>query len=77
MAVALTLNNNYMKTKIKLGKPISEEIWEVGGNMYPSIDKLVNNSIYNLVDNIIYDSVDDLTLWLAWSPIIDTIKNRE
>jgi hypothetical protein len=66
-----------MKTKIKLGKPISEEIWDVGGNMYPSIDKLVNNSIYILVDNIIYDSVDDLTLWLTWSPIIETIKNRE
>jgi hypothetical protein len=66
-----------MKTKIKLGKPISEEIWDIGGNMYPSIDKLVNNSIYILVDNIIYDSVDDLTLWLTWSPIIETIKNRE
>jgi hypothetical protein len=65
-----------MKTKIKLGKPISEEIWDIGGNMYPSIDKLVNNSIYILVDNIIYDSVDDLTLWLTWSPIIETIKNR-
>ena len=66
-----------MKTKIKLGKSVSEEIWDAGGNMYPSIDKLVNNSIYILVDNIIYDSVDDLTLWLTWSPIIETIKNRE
>ena len=65
-----------MKTKITLGKSVSEEIWDAGGNMYPSIDKLVNNSIYILVDNIIYDSVDDLTLWLAWTPIIDTIKNR-
>ena len=77
MAVALTLNNNYMKTKIKLGKSVSEEIWDAGGNMYPSIDKLVNNSVYNLVDDIIYDSVDDLVQWLAWSPIIETIKNRE
>jgi hypothetical protein len=66
-----------MKTKIKLGKPISEAIWDIGGNMYPSIDKLVNNSIYNLVDDIICDSVDDLVQWLAWSPIIETIKNRE
>jgi len=66
-----------MKTKITLGKSLSEEIWDIGGNMYPSIDKLVNNSIYILVDNIIYDSVDDLTLWLTWSPIIETIKNRE
>jgi hypothetical protein len=37
----------------------------------------VNNSVYNLVDDIIYDSVDDLVQWLAWSPIIETIKNRE
>lgn len=65
-----------MGRKTILGKPISEEIWDVGGNMYPSIDKLVNNSIYNEIDNIIYDSVDDLTLWLVWSPITDSIKNR-
>jgi hypothetical protein len=64
-----------METKIVLGESVSDKIFNLAYEIiWPSINKLVNNTIYNEIDNIVYDSTDEPVQWLVSSPILDSLK---
>ena len=66
-----------METKIVLGKSVSDRIWNLTSEIiWPSINKLVNNKIYNEIDKIVYDSTDGPVQWLVSSPILDSLKKN-
>lgn len=66
-----------METKIILGESVSDKIWSLANDIiWPSINELVDNIIYNEIDNIVYDSTDESVQWLAWSPIVDSLKKK-
>jgi hypothetical protein len=66
-----------VETKIVLGKSVSDRIWNLTSEIiWPSINKLVNNKIYNEIDKIVYDSTDGPVQWLVSSPILDSLKKN-